>query len=39
MFYTAEDLGYAVVSLAAERRERLKQLAAGIEALRTHLKS
>ena len=39
MFYTAEDLGYAASPLAAERREKLKQLAAGIEALRTHLKA
>ncbi len=39
MFYTAEDLGYAASPLAAERREKLKQLAAGIEALWTHLKA
>ncbi len=39
MFYTAEDLGYVPSSLANERREKLKQLAAGIESLRTHLKS
>jgi four helix bundle protein len=39
MFYTAEDLGYAAAASAIERREKLKQLAVGIEALRVHLKT
>lgn len=39
MFYTGEDLGYAESALAVERRERLRQLAAGIESLRTHLRT
>jgi len=39
MFYTGEDLGYAAAASALERREKLKQLAAGIESLRIHLKT
>jgi four helix bundle protein len=39
MFYTAEDLGYAALAHAVERREKLKQLNAGIESLRIHLRT
>ena len=39
MYYPAEDIGYVTSSSAAERREKTKQIAAGIVSLRTHLKS
>ena len=38
MYYTAEDLAYVSNSIAAQRREKAKQLSAGIASLRAHLK-
>ena len=38
MYYPAEDLGYIASSIAAQRREKTRQLAAGIFSLRSHLK-
>jgi four helix bundle protein len=39
MYYTAEDLGYVTATVANQRRERSKQIAAGIVALRSHLRN
>ena len=39
MYYTAEDLGYVPAARATQRREKAKQIAAGIASLRDHLKA
>ncbi len=39
MYYAAEDLGYVTKGVAHRRREKLKQLAAGIASLQRHLRS
>ncbi len=38
MYYTAQDLGYVELELAELRRNKTKQIAAGISSLMTHLK-
>ena len=38
MYYTAEDLNYVPAEIASQRREKAKQLAAGIRSLITHLR-
>lgn len=39
MYSIAEDLGYAAADTCTERREKTKQIAAGIASLIAHLKS
>jgi len=39
MYYTAEDLSYVLNEVALERRNKAKQLSAGIAKLQSHLRS
>ncbi len=39
MYYVAADLGYVVSQVAEDRRQKARQLSAGISSLRSHLKS
>ena len=39
MYYVAEDLGYISIELAAERRNKMSQICAGIFSLRQQLKT
>jgi four helix bundle protein len=39
MYYTAEDLKYVATNIATQRRDKARQLAAGIASLKKHVKS